>query len=250
MKREKIIVVDNVTKKFEVMPAVFVEAIKNVNLEVFENETVGIIGANGAGKTTLIKLIGGFIKPDSGSINIKGQEPEEVRNTCKLSFLTETRAGFENFKVIELIDLIVDSLQASENIDELLNNFNLIAHKEKQIKQLSTGLRQRVFLLLTFLGKPEIIFLDEPTNGLDPLSRYELKQVIKSYKKSKTFIITSHLLSDIQDLCDRIVILDFGEKIFDGRIDEFLEKMKIDNFEEAFAEFLKKNREERKTEVD
>lgn len=207
------------------------KAVKNINFNIEEGELVGYIGENGAGKSTTIKMLTGLLTPTSGEIIIDGIIPYEKRieNNKKIGavFGQKTQLWWD-LPVIESFRLIKKMYKIPEgeyrknlkNFTELLQLEDLL---EKQVKNLSLGQKMRCEIAATFLHNPKIVYLDEPTIGLDVLVKENIRKFIKDINKEKktTVILTTHDLKDIEDVCDRIILLDKGQIIYDGEKQKF-----------------------------
>lgn len=207
------------------------KAVKNINFNIEEGELVGYIGENGAGKSTTIKMLTGLLTPTSGGIKIDGIIPYEKRieNNKKIGavFGQKTQLWWD-LPVIESFRLIKKMYKIPEgkyrknlkNFTELLQLEDLL---EKQVKNLSLGQKMRCEIAATFLHNPKIVYLDEPTIGLDVLVKENIRKFIKDINKEKktTVILTTHDLKDIEDVCDRIILLDKGQIIYDGEKQKF-----------------------------
>ena len=207
------------------------KAVKNINFNIEEGELVGYIGENGAGKSTTIKMLTGLLTPTSGEIIIDGIIPYEKRIEKKKKigavFGQKTQLWWD-LPVIESFRLIKKMYKIPEgeyrknlkNFTELLQLEDLL---EKQVKNLSLGQKMRCEIAATFLHNPKIVYLDEPTIGLDVLVKENIRKFIKDINKEKktTVILTTHDLKDIEDVCDRIILLDRGQIIYDGEKQKF-----------------------------
>ncbi len=227
------------------------QAVKSVNFNIEEGELVGYIGENGAGKSTTIKMLTGLLTPTSGKVVVNGIIPNEKRieNNKNIGavFGQKTQLWWD-LPVIESFRLIKKMYKISENeyrknlkkFTEILDLEDLL---EKQVKNLSLGQKMRCEIAATFLHNPKIVYLDEPTIGLDVFVKENIRKFIKDINKEKktTVILTTHDLKDIEDICDRIILLDKGQIIYDGEkqkfkdtygkyvISEFIIKDKKDN---------------------
>lgn len=217
------------------------EVLKGIDLTIGEGGIFSILGPNGSGKTTLIKCILGMVLPDSGEISINGIP---LKNNFKyrenIDYLPQIANFPGNLKVNELIDMIKD-LRASEATkdEELIELFKLQPFLNKRLVNLSGGTKQKVNLVLTFMFDSPLIILDEPTSGLDPISHLRLKNLIFSEKeKGKTILVTSHILSFVEEIADEIVFILEGKIYFKGTIPELKSKTEQLDFEHAIASIL------------
>lgn len=242
--------VKKVFRDFWMRPTV--EAVKGLDLAVGKGEVFGLLGPNGSGKSTTIKMILGLLAPSAGEVSLFGLSPKSVKARAKLGYLPELSylhpflTPRETLKYYAgLNDL--PSKVARSRAAELLKMVKLEDVADRPVAGFSKGMARRVALASSLIGRPELLVLDEPTSGLDPVSTKEVKLLIKSLAKSgMTVLMTSHLLADAEDVCDRVAILDRGEKVAEGKVSElgvslesfFLAKVgDADDFE--VAEFLK-----------
>ena len=217
------------------------EVLKGIDLSINEGGIFSILGPNGSGKTTLIKAILGMVLPDSGEISINGKSlKNDFKYRDKIDYLPQIANFPGNLKVNELIAMIKD-LRASKatNDEELIELFKLQPFLDKRLVNLSGGTKQKVNLVLTFMFDSPLVILDEPTSGLDPISHLRLKNLIFSEKKKgKTILVTSHILSFVEEIADEIVFLLEGKIYFKGTIPELKSKTEQPDFEHAIASIL------------
>ncbi|EEQ25520.1 ATP-binding cassette domain-containing protein [Lactobacillus gasseri] len=207
-----------------------------INIHVPEGKIYCIMGPNGAGKSTLLKMISGIEKPTEGDINFKGEnwKREDLKT---IGSLIEEPGLFDNLTVEDNIKLKL-KLHHVENKDQeqILNTLGFGDHNQEKVKGFSTGMRQRLGIALAFMGNPDLVVLDEPTNGLDTFGIHELRELLMLEKKQgKTIIIASHMLSEIQKVADRIAILGNGELLLEEDYDQKtdLEDLFISTLEKA-----------------
>ncbi len=205
-----------------------VEAVKNIDFDLKPGEYVALLGPNGAGKTTFVEMIEGIRYPDAGEILIKGKKlkdnKEELYGILGISF-QETKL-FEKITTIEILRMFASFYKADDSkVEELLKLTGLEEKRKAYTKNLSGGQRQRLALGIALINDPEILILDEPTTGLDPTARREIWDILTGLKKEKatSLILTTHYMEEASYLCDRIVIIDKGEIIAQGTLDELLE---------------------------
>ena len=217
------------------------EVLKGIDLTIARGGIFSVLGPNGSGKTTLIKAVLGMVIPDSGTISIEG---ENLKNNYKYrndtDYLPQIANFPENLNVSELIAMIKDMRSAKNtNEEELIEMFKLQPFLNKKLSRLSGGTKQKVNIVLAFMFNSPLIILDEPTNGLDPISHLRLKNLINSEKeKGKTILITSHILSFVEQISDEIVFLLEGKIYFKGSISELKTKTNQPDFEQAIASIL------------
>lgn len=222
--------IKNLTKKFGEQVA-----LSNININIEKNEIIGLLGANGAGKSTLMKSIVGGLKIDSGEIlfNNKDITTNEVDTKSKIGFLPENNPLYLDMFVKEYLQFVANIHKIShENVEKVINLVGLTPEKSKKIKQLSKGYKQRVGLAQAIIHRPDLLILDEPTNGLDPNQIVEIRNLIKEIGQEKTIIISTHIMQEVEALCSRVILIHKGNIIQDCPIDVF--KGKFQNLEEAF----------------
>ena len=217
--------------------------LSGVDLNISKGGIFAVLGPNGSGKTTLIKSILGMVIPNKGDITVLG---EVIKNNStyrnKIDYLPQIANFPSNLKVKELIKMIKD-LRGSTNEDErLISLFKLEPFLNKKLGNLSGGTKQKVNLVLTFMFNSPLVILDEPTTGLDPISLIRLKELIQAEKaKGKTILITSHIMSFVEEVSDEIVFLLEGKIYFKGSISALKSKTQQPDFEHAIASILTDN---------
>jgi len=213
------------------------EVLSGLELDIDQGGIFAILGPNGSGKTTLIKTILGMVIPNKGTISVMDSL---VKNKWKyrqdINYLPQIANFPGNLKVKELIAMIKDIRQKPSDEQKLIGLFGLEPFLDKKLSNLSGGTKQKVNIVLTFMFDSPLIILDEPTNGLDPLALIRLKELIAEEKaKGKTFLITSHIMQFVEEVCDEVVYLLEGEIYFKGSIAELKIKTGQTNFEHAIA---------------
>jgi ABC-2 type transport system ATP-binding protein len=205
-----------------------VRALKALDLEVRQGEIFGLLGPNGSGKSTTIKLLLGLLFPTSGQALVFGRDATDVENKERIGYLPEESYLYKFLNAEETLDFYgrlfnMPAKQRRERIGELIKMVNLDWAKRRQLKEYSKGMTRRIGLAQALINDPELILLDEPTTGLDPIGTRQMKDLILRLKEEgKTVLMCSHLLADVQDVCDRIAILHQGELKELGRVDMLL----------------------------
>ena len=228
--------IDNLHKKFGKN-----EVLKGIDLTIDSGGIFAVLGPNGSGKTTLIKSILGMVVPNAGTIKLNGasiKKSWEYRND--IDYLPQIANFPGNLTVKELITMIKD-LRSDKTADDkrLIELFKLQPFLDKKLNNLSGGTKQKVNLVLTFMFDSPLVILDEPTTGLDPISHIRLKKLITAEKnKGKTILITSHIMSFVEEIADEIVFLLEGKIYFRGSIPELKTKTEQPDFEHAIASML------------
>ena len=257
--------VKNLTKKFGRFLA-----IEDISFIIEDHEIVGLVGPNGAGKSTTMNMITGLISPTKGKILVDGIDvdryPQKIK--AKIGYMPENIPLYGNLTVREFLRFMAELRNVSKNeidsrINQLVDDLNLKKVKDRLIKNLSKGYKQRISLAGTLIGKPEIIILDEPMVGLDPEQISDMRELIKSLKKEHTVIFSSHILSEVSQICDKLIIINDGKLLKVDKV-ENIEKEgnntnsllisiqddddKIENVKQSISEikdikFLKKNKD-------
>lgn len=213
-------------------------ALKDVNLEINENELFGLLGVNGAGKTTLIKILTCLSKQTSGEAYVHGfsvkDNPEKVKEIVDVS--PQETAVAHNLTVRENLDFFASLYNTRDEayISSVVNAFSLKEVKNQRAKTLSGGWKRRLSIAIGLISKPKILFLDEPTLGLDVIARRELWKIINNMKGKITIILTTHYLEEAEALCDRVAVMAKGKVKAIGTPAELKAIAKTDNFEDAF----------------
>lgn len=217
-------------------------AVDNLNLSVEEGELFALLGVNGAGKTTVIKLLSGLIKPTSGDAVLLGNSisgrPQKIKQKTNIS--PQETAVAPNLSVRENLELIAgiygqDKKTAQQGAERIARQFGLDGIRDKRAKALSGGMQRRLSIAMALISEPQILFLDEPTLGLDVLARRELWASIKSLKGKVTIILTSHYMEEVEALSDRIGVMSRGRLLAVGTIGELQAQTGTSSLEEAFV---------------
>ncbi len=219
-----IIEIKNVTKRFN-----GVTAVDNLSFIAESGKIYGFLGPNGAGKTTTIRMIMGIIKPDSGEIKVFGDKISE-QNKGQIGYIPEERGLYKKYKVIGLLMYFarlkgMNYTEASKNIDIWLDKVNLKDRANNKIEELSKGMQQNIQLIVSLINDPNLVILDEPFVGLDPINARNMKDIILKLKESgKTIIFSTHQMNEAERLCDHILLINKGKKLIDSPISEVKKK--------------------------
>jgi ABC-2 type transport system ATP-binding protein len=205
-----------------------VEAVRGLNLEIQTGECFGLLGPNGAGKTTTIEILEGLLAPTSGDVSILGrrwrENEREMREWLGIS-LQETRLS-EKLTVRETIELFASFYREPRSCDEVLDQLQLTEKSDAWVGKLSGGQRQRLAVATALVCNPKILFLDEPTTGLDPQSRRQLWDIIREFQRSGgTVLLTTHYMDEAERLCDRLAIVDHGQIIAEGSPADLIDRL-------------------------
>ncbi|HEV8514811.1 MAG TPA: ABC transporter ATP-binding protein [Cyclobacteriaceae bacterium] len=220
------------------------EVLKSIQVEFELGKSYAVVGPNGSGKTTLIKCILGMVVPDRGQILVDGKSILQSSDYRKLiGYMPQIGRYPDQMKIGQIIDMICDLRKDETQVDEdLIKEFKLDQLKDKRMHTLSGGTRQKVSASLAFLFNPPILILDEPTAGLDPIAVEILKEKIHSEKnKNKLFLITSHIMSDLDELSSNLVYLEDGKMLFNDTIDALKKETGEIKLGRAVATIMKRN---------
>jgi sodium transport system ATP-binding protein len=228
------------------------ETIKGVSFEVHEGQIFGLLGPNGAGKTTLMQMIATLMKPTSGSILIDGLSADKdlleihrkigfLTNEIKLDPISTPNALFDFFA--KLYDIPKEELR--DRRDESFARFGISPFAEKRINELSTGMKQKISIAISLIHKPPVIIFDEPTNGLDILTSKQVTDYLKELRtKGHAIILSTHIFSVAEDLCDDIAVLVDGSIVAQGSVEQLIAQAQVNTFEEAFFKIYVENHKE------
>lgn len=229
-------------------------AVHKLNLKIPLGQTYGLLGPNGAGKTTSVKMLNSIITPTSGEAKVLGYDirtqKHQVKQNC--GFLTETPSLYEKLTAREFLEFVGDLYQVpkkklNRRIEEFLKLFNLKSREKNLLEGYSRGMKQKICLSATLIYDPEILFLDEPTANLDPISSRIVKDIIIDLAKraNKTLFICTHLLDIAKELCDVIGIINNGTILIEGSPKEVIDSVDASNLEEAYLKILTPSQKDR-----
>ncbi|MDB8662943.1 ATP-binding cassette domain-containing protein [Streptococcus agalactiae] len=206
--------------------------INNISLEI-NSGVYGLVGANGAGKTTLLKIIATLLPFSDGKLEINGFDVKEDLSKIRpqIGYVPQKFEFFEMLSLYEFLYYIglnkkMSDKDINESIEYWIRKFNLVDKKSEKMKSLSGGMKQRVAIIQALIGDPKILILDEPTVGLDPIERLRFKNIINEIKNEKIIIISTHIISDVSALCDKIGVMVSGNMLYSGPIEKFIEQAK------------------------
>ncbi len=215
------ITVSNISKSFGNQ-----KALNNVSFSIQKGEIVGFLGPNGAGKSTMMRILTTYYKANSGEAEVNGHNvlTSEQRVQKSIGYLPEHNPLYLDMYVKEYLAFNADVYQvAKERIDIIIEQTGLTVEAHKKIGQLSKGYRQRVGLAAALLHDPDVLILDEPTTGLDPNQLIEIRKLIKEIGKEKTILLSTHIMKEVEAVCDRVIIINKGEIVADKKMDELRE---------------------------
>jgi len=212
-----------------------VEAVRGLSFEIHQGECFGLLGPNGAGKTTTIEILEGLLAPSSGQVTILGrnwkEHQRELREWLGIS-LQETRLT-EKLSVLETLTLFASFYREPRSVQEVMDKLQLSEKADAWVGKLSGGQKQRLAVATALVGNPKILFLDEPTTGLDPQSRHQLWDIIRTFQSAGgTVLLTTHYMDEAERLCDRLAIIDHGQVIAEGTPEELISRLGAHNMVE------------------
>ena len=218
-------------------------ALINFSFEAGEGDLIGILGMNGAGKSTLIKLLAGVIEPDNGNAILNGYSILQERQSAQaqIGYLPESPSGFEDITVYEFLSFSANAhgifgTVMDTAVSKICEELNLDDVKYKRLANLSKGWRQRAWLGQSLVHNPSLLFLDEPTDGFDPIQKIAIRHHIKSIAKGRTILMSTHILEEAEAICNRIIIMKNGKLVKDGRTSSFIDKQgRLEQSMKAFA---------------
>ena len=220
-------------------------AVDALSFQVSQGEIVGFLGPNGAGKSTTMRMIMGYIRPSKGSIRVNGLEIQANRQAVRqqIGYLPEGNPLYYDLYVREFLRFAASITGVSnprQRIEETIHLVGLQREAHKKIAQLSKGFKQRVGLAHALIHNPNLLILDEPHSGLDPNQLVEIRSRLREISTSKAIILSTHLMQEVQALCDRVIILNQGKLVVDKKLEE-LQEIHGPNLEEAFAHYTSLN---------
>jgi ABC-2 type transport system ATP-binding protein len=224
--------VQNISKSYGTQ-----KALDNISFSIKKGEIVGFLGPNGAGKSTLMKILTTYINADSGKAIVNGFDVNDNQKSVQQSvgYLPEHNPLYLDLYVREYLEFNADVYKiAKYRIEEVIVLTGLLSESHKKIGQLSKGFRQRVGLATALLHNPDVLILDEPTTGLDPNQLVEIRNVIKNVGKDKTVFLSTHIMQEVEAICDRVIIIDKGKIVADKKLDKILSEVKEQIIEVEF----------------
>ncbi len=228
--KDPVIIAEGLTKVFrDFWRRPKVRALDSVSFQIQKGEVVGLLGPNGAGKTTAIKLLLGLLHPTRGLLRVLGRSPRHVKSKERIGYLSEESFLYDHLTAEETLDFYGRLFDLGRNIrkeriNQLLEMIGLKHARRRAIGEFSKGMARRIGIAQALINDPELMVLDEPTSGLDPIGCREVKDLILTLaKRGKTILLSSHLLADVEDVCDRIIILYNGRVCASGTVQNLLE---------------------------
>lgn len=218
-----------------------IHAVRGVSFAVNHGEVLGFLGPNGAGKSTTMKIITGFLEPDAGSVTVNNHDvtvdPIAVKTT--IGYLPEGAPSYGEMAVSRFLDFIAEirgftGAEKQKRIDNVVNEIQLESVLDQTVETLSKGFKRRVCIAQAIIHDPDVLIMDEPTDGLDPNQKHEVRALIKKMSADKAIIISTHILEEVDAVCSRAIIIASGQILFDGTPDELRSNSPHKNIDEAF----------------
>lgn len=233
--------IENLTKYYGEL-----KAVDSVSFDIQKGEILGLLGPNGAGKTTIYRILTGYLSPTAGSIKVKDFNIRDNLIEIKklIGYLPEAAPIYQDMLVFDYLNYVanirgVDKEKKLAHLRDLADLCSLNEVMHFSINELSKGYRQRVGIAHALMGDPEILVLDEPTAGLDPNQIVETRDIIRRIGKEKTIVLSTHILSEAEATCDRIVIINRGKIVADNTVDDLRKSLKLESFEKIFQALTK-----------
>ncbi len=219
-------------------------ALENLSIRIEPGAIFGFLGPNGAGKSTTVKILTGLLRPTRGSAIVAGfdviEQPLEVKR--RIGYVPESGALYESLSPAEYLEMVaclhhLESKSVETRIDELLDLFGILSAKHQRMTEFSKGMKQKVLISASLLHKPDVLFLDEPLNGLDANTAMIFKELLKKFAaQGKTILFCSHILEVVERICSRILIINDGKRIIEGTAREICDSTSSATLEQAFAQ--------------
>ncbi len=236
------IVVDNIGKEFQLNKKETNKVLKGISFQVKKGEVFGLLGPNGAGKSTFLRILSTMMKPTNGTFSIHGHDgllyPEKIKET--IGYLSTETGLYDKLTPREFLSFFGQTAGLDKNllnakVDNILDEFGLLDKADMQMGNFSTGMKQKVSIARSLLHDPEVIIFDEPTNGLDIINRHVVKKILIDMKKQgKTIILSTHLMNEVEDLCDTVGIIHQGKLIAYGEKEALKMSYQVNEIEELF----------------
>lgn len=229
-----------------------IHAVRDISFSVKHGEVLGFLGPNGAGKSTTMKMITGFLEPSAGTVVVNGhdviEDPIAVKSS--IGYLPEGAPSYGEMTVLSFLKFIAEirgytGNEAQTRIDQVVEKINLQAVLQQSIETLSKGFKRRVGMAQTILHDPDVLIMDEPTDGLDPNQKHEVRGLIKEMAEKKAIVISTHILEEVDAICSRAIIIASGQILFDGTPEELRSESESNDIDDAFRVITTQHYEEK-----
>jgi ABC-2 type transport system ATP-binding protein len=227
-----------------------IHAVNDVSFSVNKGEVLGFLGPNGAGKSTTMKMIAGFLEPTAGTVRVNGYDviTDPIKVKTSIGYLPEGAPSYGEMTVISFLNFIAEirdlyGERRRERLNHVIREVHLEPVLHQSIETLSKGFKRRVGVAQAIMHDPEVLIMDEPTDGLDPNQKHEVRTLIKDMAKEKAIIISTHILEEVDAVCSRAIIIAAGRLLFDGTPDELRSQAGNNNIDDAFRELTTRHYE-------
>ena len=218
-----------------------IHAVRNISFSVNHGEVLGFLGPNGAGKSTTMKMITGFLEPTDGTVLVNGHDvlTDPISVKASIGYLPEGAPAYAEMTVIRFLEFIAEirgfnGAEKQQRIDKVINQVHLDTVLDQTVDTLSKGFKRRVGVAQALLHDPDVLIMDEPTDGLDPNQKHEVRSLIKEMAENKAIVISTHILEEVDAVCSRAIIIAAGQILFDGTPAELRAQSGLNDYDDAF----------------
>ena len=218
-----------------------IHAVRNISFSVNHGEVLGFLGPNGAGKSTTMKMITGFLEPTDGTVLVNGHDvlTDPISVKASIGYLPEGAPAYAEMTVIRFLKFIAEirgfnGAEKQQRIDKVINQVHLDTVLDQTVDTLSKGFKRRVGVAQALLHDPDVLIMDEPTDGLDPNQKHEVRSLIKEMAENKAIVISTHILEEVDAVCSRAIIIAAGQILFDGTPAELRAQSGLNDYDDAF----------------
>ena len=218
-----------------------IHAVRNVSFSVRHGEVLGFLGPNGAGKSTTMKMITGFLEPTDGTVLVNGHDvrTEPIKVKASIGYLPEGAPAYGEMTALRFLEFVAEirglsGAEKQERIEKVIELVHLDSVLDQTVETLSKGFKRRVGVAQALLHDPDVLIMDEPTDGLDPNQKHEVRSLIKEMAENKAIVISTHILEEVDAVCSRAIIIAAGQLLFDGTPAELRAQSELDDYDDAF----------------
>lgn len=218
-----------------------IHAVRNVSFSVRHGEVLGFLGPNGAGKSTTMKMITGFLEPTDGTVLVNGHDvrTEPIKVKASIGYLPEGAPAYGEMTALRFLEFVAEirglsGAEKQERIEKVIELVHLDSVLDQTVETLSKGFKRRVGVAQALLHDPDVLIMDEPTDGLDPNQKHEVRSLIKEMAENKAIVISTHILEEVDAVCSRAIIIAAGQILFDGTPAELRAQSELDDYDDAF----------------
>ena len=218
-----------------------IHAVRNISFSVHHGEVLGFLGPNGAGKSTTMKMITGFLEPTDGTVLVNGHDvmTDPISVKASIGYLPEGAPAYAEMTVIRFLEFVAEirgfnGAEKQQRIDKVINQIHLETVLDQTVETLSKGFKRRVGVAQALLHDPDVLIMDEPTDGLDPNQKHEVRSLIKEMAENKAIVISTHILEEVDAVCSRAIIIAAGQILFDGTPAELRAQSELNDYDDAF----------------